>query len=78
MGCYEILIESGGTVLGSFFDEELVDKVYAFIAPSIFGGDSAPSPVEGKGIEKITDRIKLSNLSIERIKEDILITGIID
>ncbi|MEC7837239.1 MAG: bifunctional diaminohydroxyphosphoribosylaminopyrimidine deaminase/5-amino-6-(5-phosphoribosylamino)uracil reductase RibD [Chloroflexota bacterium] len=78
IGCYEILLESGGTLLGSFFDEKLVDKVYAFIAPSIFGGASALSPVAGKGIQKITDKINLSNLSIERIKEDILITGIID
>ena len=78
LGCYEILLESGGSVLGSFFDEKLVDKVYAFIAPSIFGGISASSPVEGKGIQNITDRIKLSNLSVERIKEDILIIGNID
>jgi len=44
----------------------------------IFGGISAPSPVEGEGIEKIIDKIKLSNTTVERIKDDILIRGIID
>ena len=78
LGSYEILIESGGTLLGSFFDQRLVNKVYAFISPSIFGGTSAPSPVGGKGIQKIIDKIKLTKTSVESIKEDILITGIID
>ena len=78
IGCLDILIESGGTLLGSFFDQKIVDKVYAFIAPSIFGGQTAPSPVEGKGIDKIIDRINLKNVSIESIEEDILITGIIN
>ena len=78
LGCYEILVESGGTLLGSFFDQRLVNNIYAFISPVIFGGISAPSPVGGKGIEKIIDKIKLSNTTVERIKDDILITGIID
>ena len=77
-GCLDILIESGGTLLGSFFDQKLVDKVFAFIAPTIFGGLSAPSPVQGAGINKIIDRINLRNISIETIEEDILITGIIN
>ena len=78
IGCYEILIESGGTLLGSFFDEKLVNKVYAFISPTIFGGITAPSPVGGQGIQKIIDKIKLGNTTVESIKEDILITGIIN
>ena len=78
LGCYEILIESGGTLLGSFFDKRLVNKVYAFIAPTIFGGESAPSPIGGNGIKNIIDKIELSNTIVETIKEDILITGIID
>ena len=39
IGCLDILIESGGTLLGSFFDQKIVDKVYAFIAPSILGAN---------------------------------------
>ena len=42
-----VLVEGGSTVLGSLFDQCLVDKVVAFVAPVIIGGKSAPSPVSG-------------------------------
>ena len=38
-----IFVESGPTVMGSLFDLNLVDKVIAFIAPTIIGGANAPS-----------------------------------
>ena len=33
-----LLVEGGGTVLGSLFDEDLVDRVVGFVAPVIVGG----------------------------------------
>ena len=75
LDCNSILVESGGTLMGSFFDQRKVDKVYAFIAPTIFGGKDSPTSVEGNGIIKIKDRINLNISSIENIKEDILIIG---
>ena len=44
-----VLVEGGGEVLGSLFDAGLVDKVVAFVAPTIIGGAGAPSPVAGAG-----------------------------
>ena len=75
LGCNSVLVEAGGTLVGSFFDEKIVDKVYAFIAPTIFGGKNAPNAVQGDGIIKIKDRINLNISSIEKINEDILIVG---
>jgi len=75
LGCNSVLVEAGGTLVGSFFDEKIVDKVYAFIAPTIFGGKNAPNAVQGKGIIKIKDRINLDISSLEKINEDILIIG---
>tara|TARA_B110000438_G_scaffold256546_1_gene264084 strand:+ start:1044 stop:2129 length:1086 start_codon:yes stop_codon:yes gene_type:complete len=75
LDCNSILVESGGTLMGSFFDQRKVDKVYAFIAPTIFGGKDSPTSVEGNGIIKIKDRINLNISSIENINEDILIIG---
>ena len=75
LGCNSILIEAGGTLAGSFFDKRLVDKVYAFISPSIFGGKKAPNAIEGEGIDKIKERINLKISSIEQLDEDILIIG---
>ena len=75
LGCNSILIEAGGTLAGSFFDKRLIDKVYAFISPSIFGGKKAPNVIEGEGIDKIKERINLKISSIEQLDEDILIIG---
>src|SRR5690606_9306115 len=36
-----ILVEGGPTVVGSFFDQGLVDEVRAYIAPMLIGGEQA-------------------------------------
>ena len=56
-----VLVEGGGTLLGSLFDERLVDKVYAFVAPMIFGGRgrrpvgglASPSPIDAVRLERV-------------------------
>ncbi|MBQ4522817.1 MAG: bifunctional diaminohydroxyphosphoribosylaminopyrimidine deaminase/5-amino-6-(5-phosphoribosylamino)uracil reductase RibD [Lachnospiraceae bacterium] len=70
-----ILVEGGGRVHGSFLQENLVDRVYAFIAPKLIGGEKALSPVEGKGIQKMADAVKLKDTECTVIAKDILITG---
>jgi diaminohydroxyphosphoribosylaminopyrimidine deaminase/5-amino-6-(5-phosphoribosylamino)uracil reductase len=70
-----ILVEGGGTLIGSLFDEGLVDKVLFFISPKIIGGKEAISSVMGKGISRIDSAIKLKDLSFKRLGEDFLIEG---
>lgn len=70
-----VLIEGGGQVNASFLRAGMVDKVYWFIAPKICGGEHAPSPVEGKGIARMAEALKLKRYTIDRFQEDILITG---
>lgn len=50
-----LLVEGGGHVLGNFFQEQLVDEVWAFVAPKIIGGSQAPGPVGGVGATLIED-----------------------
>jgi diaminohydroxyphosphoribosylaminopyrimidine deaminase/5-amino-6-(5-phosphoribosylamino)uracil reductase len=50
-----LLVEGGGRVLGSFFDERLFDEVHAYIAPSLIGGASAPSALAGLGAARLRD-----------------------
>ena len=70
-----ILVEGGGKLLGSFFDHKLVDKVCAFIAPVIVGGKEATSAVGGNGVDKIAGSLRLSQVSIKRFEDDILVSG---
>lgn len=44
----------------------------AFIAPKIFGGRGGKTPVEGFGVEKVDDAIKLQLTRISQVGEDIL------
>jgi diaminohydroxyphosphoribosylaminopyrimidine deaminase/5-amino-6-(5-phosphoribosylamino)uracil reductase len=73
-----ILVEGGGTLLSSLFEQELVDEVLAFIAPIIIGGKEAKSPVEGRGIDKVAQAFHLSRVKVERFSEDVLISGYIE
>ena len=70
-----LFVEGGGTLMGSLFDEGLVDRVVGFIAPVIVGGDAAPSPVSGSGVERIADAMRLTSVRIRRFGDDVAISG---
>ena len=70
-----VLVEGGGILLGSLFDGGLVDKVIAFIAPIIIGGEEARTAVGGIGVDKVVDSIKLKRVSVEKLGEDIMVSG---
>lgn len=70
-----LLVEGGGTVLGSFFSEGLVNKVWAFIAPLIIGGRAAPTPVGGMGVERLAEALRLERVQWRQLGADLLICG---
>jgi diaminohydroxyphosphoribosylaminopyrimidine deaminase/5-amino-6-(5-phosphoribosylamino)uracil reductase len=74
-GVLNLLIEGGGSVHGAFFDARLVDKVYAFVAPLIVGGETSLSPVEGSGVSLMGDAWYLAETRTEQIGPDWLIIG---
>ncbi len=74
-GIVNLLVEGGGKTLGSLFDEGLVDKVQAFVAPVIIGGIGAASPVEGAGAEIMSRTHRLSGATMRQVGADWLITG---
>ena len=70
-----LLVEGGGELLGSFFDGGLVDKVHAIVAPLIIGGRDAPAAVAGRGVEHMTEALRLRDVAVDRLGEDVLVTG---
>ena len=70
-----ILVEGGGKIVGSLFDQKLVDKVMFVIAPKIIGGKDAVSSVEGVGIKNLREAANLKNLTISKLGQDLLIEG---
>ena len=70
-----LLVEGGGTLLGSFFDLGLVDKVVAFISPVILGGKGSPSPVAGTGATTMANAMRLKRTRVDVIGQDVVMTG---
>ena len=70
-----VLVEGGADLLGSLFDAEQIDEVHVFIAPKLFGGQKARSPIRGAGIEQVTDALQLDGLQMQRLGDDIHVSG---
>lgn len=73
LGISNIIVEGGGTLIGSLFDEGLVDRILFFISPKIIGGKEAVSSVMGIGIKRIDQAIKLKDLKLKWLGDEILI-----
>jgi diaminohydroxyphosphoribosylaminopyrimidine deaminase/5-amino-6-(5-phosphoribosylamino)uracil reductase len=70
-----VMIEGGAEISGSIFKEKLIDRVVYFIAPKIIGGRSSPTPVGGEGIDELKDFMKIKNMSINKLGEDLVVEG---
>ncbi len=70
-----LLVEGGGVILGSFFDAGLVDKLHAVIAPIVVGAEDAPAAVAGRGAYRMADALRLRDITVDRLGEDLLVTG---
>jgi len=70
-----VLVEGGATLLGSMFDAGQIDEVHVFIAPTLFGGMKARSPIRGAGVEQIADALALEKPRVQMLGEDIYVSG---
>jgi diaminohydroxyphosphoribosylaminopyrimidine deaminase/5-amino-6-(5-phosphoribosylamino)uracil reductase len=67
-----VLVEGGGTLIGSLFDEGLVDKVIFFLSPKIIGGKDAIHSVMGRGIARVDKAFRLKDIHMKRYGSDFL------
>lgn len=70
-----VFVEGGGSVNFSLLEAGLVDKVYAFIAPKLVGGREALTPVEGEGFASLGECVALTDVHVEELAGDILLTA---
>ena len=73
-----VLLEGGGTLNWSMLEAGLVQRVQAYIAPKLFGGVGAKSPVEGTGVELPAQAARLRDPTVTRLGEDFLLEGEVD
>lgn len=73
MNIDSILLEGGAGLNFSALQAGIVNRVKCYIAPKIFGGETAKTPVGGKGVELPSNAFMLGEPSITHYGEDILI-----
>ena len=75
MGISAVLLEGGPHLAGAFLDAGEIDEVRLFLAPMLLGGSSARDPLEGEGVERISEAMRAMTMSCESIGEDLLISA---
>ncbi|MGF6376255.1 diaminohydroxyphosphoribosylaminopyrimidine deaminase/5-amino-6-(5-phosphoribosylamino)uracil reductase [Clostridiales Family XIII bacterium PM5-7] len=68
-----ILLEGGGQLNWSALCSGIVNKVQAYIAPKLFGGNLAPGPIGGIGVDTPNQAFALVNQTISHFGDDLLI-----
>lgn len=68
-----VLVEGGAQIAAAFLEAGLVDRWLAFVAPKIAGGQDAPGPVGGTGVERMASARPVYFNSVRRCGPDIRI-----
>ena len=72
-GIDSLLIEGGSQVHYSALSAGIVNHIYSYVAPKIFGGQQALGPVSGSGVEQVSDAFRLKLAGTQLLGSDILI-----
>jgi diaminohydroxyphosphoribosylaminopyrimidine deaminase/5-amino-6-(5-phosphoribosylamino)uracil reductase len=74
-GIASVLLEGGPHLAGAFLDAGEIDEIRLFLAPILLGGRTARDPIEGEGVERISEALRALTLSCDRVGEDLLISA---
>jgi diaminohydroxyphosphoribosylaminopyrimidine deaminase/5-amino-6-(5-phosphoribosylamino)uracil reductase len=75
LGVASILLEGGPHLAGAFLDAGEIDEIRLFLAPLLLGGSAARDPLEGEGVERISEALRALTMSCESVGEDLLISA---
>ena len=68
-GCGQVLLEGGPTLAGAFVRAGLVDRVVAYLAPTLLG--AGPAALGGAGIGTLADGVPLEITDLRRCGPDV-------
>src|SRR5439155_16817665 len=74
-GVASALLEGGPRLAGAFLDAGEIDEIRLFLAPLLLGGSAARDPLEGTGVEHISEAVRALTFDCERIGDDLLISA---
>lgn len=73
IGIRSVFVEAGGRLCGSFIKDDLVDKIYHFIAPKVLNDNSGKSCFDADNISEVSQSKIFTIKSIKRLGDDIMI-----
>ena len=74
-GLDSVLLEGGGTLNEAFLHAGLIDKIMLFMAPVIIGGCAAVSCFHGSGFKRLSEAVRVGQMSVTPCGDDWLIEG---
>lgn len=77
MGVGTVMVEGGGELIASLFDQALVDEYLVFVGPMVIGGRMSPTPADGEGREG-KDAIRLRFMGHEALGDGVLLRYSLD
>ena len=77
-GIDSVLLEGGGTLNDAALSAGIVNEICAFIAPKIFGGAGAKTPVSGIGVAHPAEAVMLTLRQMETIGDDLMLRYSVD
>jgi diaminohydroxyphosphoribosylaminopyrimidine deaminase / 5-amino-6-(5-phosphoribosylamino)uracil reductase len=75
LGVSSVLLEGGPHLAGAFLDAGEIDEIRLFLAPLVLGGSSARDPLEGMGVERISEAMRALTFDCSRVGEDLLVSA---
>ena len=71
----DLLVEGGATFAGAMVDAGLFDRITLYLAPRVIGGDEAPGPLRGRGVDALASTPWLEFLDPEMLGSNLLVTA---
>jgi diaminohydroxyphosphoribosylaminopyrimidine deaminase/5-amino-6-(5-phosphoribosylamino)uracil reductase len=75
LGVASVLLEGGPHLAGAFLDAGEIDELRLFLAPLLLGGSAARDPLEGEGVERISEALRALSFDCQSVGEDLLISA---
>ncbi|HTY14955.1 MAG TPA: 2,5-diamino-6-(ribosylamino)-4(3H)-pyrimidinone 5'-phosphate reductase [Methanoregulaceae archaeon] len=72
-GIKTLMVEGGGTLLWSLFEEGLVDEMFQFVGNIVIGGSESPTPADGTGFLLESQFTRMELISSAPLDEGVLL-----
>ncbi|MFC6727543.1 dihydrofolate reductase family protein, partial [Natronoarchaeum mannanilyticum] len=73
-GIDRLMVEGGGELIFSLFEDGLVDELSVFVGPKLIGGRDAPTLADGEGFVEEFPALTLED--VERLDDGVVLTWI--